>query len=140
MRSIFHPSLRSAARVVLVPLLAGVLGGCALFQSDEPAPTAKKSWSLWPWGGSQGGGDATPYIEYQRTRSQGAEPTYTLIARNTHMKKTIVGQMRTTMQTSPGDLKVDSQSFTLAPNEPKQLLIYPVRFPLTYEVSATFRD
>jgi hypothetical protein len=65
---------------------------------------------------------------------------YTLIARNTHLTKTIEGRMRTTMQPSPGDVKVDSQSFTLAPSEEKKLLVYPVRIPLTYEVTAFFRE
>ena len=93
-----------------------------------------------PWGGKSVGGDATSYIEYQRTRAEGqAEPMYMLLARNTHMTKTIEGQMRTTLQTSPGDMKMDSQTFTLAPNEQKRLLIYPTRFPLTYEVTASFR-
>jgi hypothetical protein len=136
MRPIFHRAI-PAACLALVPLLAAGLGGCSLLSSDEPAPSAKKGWSLWPLGG--GGGDAAPYIEYQRTRSKDKEPLYTLLARNTNPKQTIVGQMRTTMETAPGDLKVDSQSFVLAPNEVKQLLVYPVRFPLTYEVSATFR-
>lgn len=65
---------------------------------------------------------------------------YTLSARNTNLRKTIEGQMRTTMQTGPGDLKVDSQSFTLAPSEEKKLLVYPARMPLTYEVTAFFRE
>lgn len=94
-----------------------------------------------PWGGKSVGGDATAYIEYQRTHSQGeGEQMYTLIARNTHPTKTIEGQMRTTLQTSPGDMKMDSQSFTLAPNEQRRLLVYPTRFPLTYEVTASFRE
>ena len=116
------------------------LGGCSLFQSESSSAPDKNGWSLLPWGGKSKGGDATANIEYQRTRSQGEDPLYTLIARNTHLTKTIEGQMRTTMQISPSDMKMDSQSFTLAPNEQKKLLIYPARFPLTYEVSASFRD
>jgi hypothetical protein len=135
-----HRRFTVLARLALVPLVVAAFGSCSLFQSDETPRQAKQGWSLWPWGGSKGGGDATGYIEYQRTRSGDREPVYTLLARNTHPKKTIVGQMRTTMQTAPGDMKVDSQSFTLAPNELKQLLVYPARFPLTYEVDATFRD
>jgi hypothetical protein len=111
-----------------------------MFQSSD-APSEKRGWtSMLPWGGKSVGGDATPYIEYQRTRSEGqAEPLYTLLARNTHMTKTIEGQMRTTLETSPGDRKMDSQAFTLAPNEQRRMLVYPTRFPLTYEVTASFR-
>jgi len=65
---------------------------------------------------------------------------FTLTARNTHLTKAIEGQMRTTMQPTAGDLKVDNQSFTLAPSEEKKLLIYPARIPLTYEVTAFFRE
>ncbi len=93
-----------------------------------------------PWGGTGRVTDATPYIEYQRTRSHENEPLFTLLARNTHPTKTIEGQMRTSMQIGPGDLKVDSQAFTLGPNEQKRLLVYPTRFPLTYEVTASFRE
>jgi len=138
MRPIFLSSI-PAARLALILLLAAVFGGCSLFRSEEPPRSAKKGWSLWPFGGSQVT-DATPSIEYQRTRSKDAEPLYTLAARNTHPTKTIEGQMRTTMQTSPGDMKMDNQSFTLAPNEQKKLLVYPARLALTYEVTANFRE
>lgn len=65
---------------------------------------------------------------------------YSLIARNTHLTRTIEGQMRTTVQPKPGDLKMDSQSFTLGPSEEKKLLTYPARLPLSYEVTAFFRE
>jgi hypothetical protein len=128
--------LRPAAVGSLLLILAATLAGCSMFRSE---PSTKKGWSIWPWKGSAGQ-DATRYIEYQRTRSEGGQATYTLVARNTHPKRTIEGQMRTTMQLSPSDMKVDSQSFVLGPNEPKKLLIYPVKYQLTYEVSAVFRD
>jgi len=128
--------VRSAAAGSLLLILATALGGCSMFSSE---PSTKKGWSVWPWK-APSGQDATRYIEYQRTRSEGASGTYTLVARNTHPKRTIEGQMRTTMQISPSDMKVDSQSFVLGPNEPKKLLIYPVKYQLTYEVTAVFRD
>lgn len=101
--------------------------------------SSRKSSSIWPFKGGAGQ-DATAYIEYQRSRSEGSDATYTLVARNTHPKRTIEGQMRTSMQISPSDMKVDSQSFVLGPNEPKKLLIYPTKYQLTYEVTAVFRD
>jgi hypothetical protein len=136
MRPISRPFVLS----VLCLVLGWGLSGCSSSQSESSSAPAKKGWSILPWGGTAKGGDATANIEYQRTRSEGAEPLYTLIARNTHGSKSIEGQMRTTMQVSPSDMKMDSQSFTLAPNEQKKLLVYPARFPLTYEVTASFRD
>ena len=132
----------STVRFTLALALAITLCGCSLFHSDEPAPAKKKSgWtSLLPWGGKAVGGDGTPYLEYQRTRSKESETLYTLLVRNTHPSRTIQGNMRTTMETAPGDLKVDSQSFTLGPNEQKRLLVYPTRFQLTYEVTASFQE
>lgn len=148
MRPPFRCSVRPVVHLSLALGLAALLGGCSLFHSEAPpasaetasVPAKKKGWSILPWGGTTKPSDATPYIEYQRTHSDGDEPMYNLLARNTHPTKTIEGHMRTTMQTTPGDMKIDSQSFTLAPNEQKKLLIYPVRFPLTYEVSASFRE
>lgn len=140
MRLSFRPSLPAAIRFVALLGLSATLGGCALFHSDATADKPeKKGWSLLPWGGKATGGDATPNIEYQRTKTDGSEPMYTLLARNTHLSKTIEGQMRTTMQTTPNDVKMDTQTFTLAPSEQKKLLIYPARFPLTYEVTASFK-
>ncbi len=139
MSLLFRYSAPSFLRFVVLIVCVVGLGGCSMFRSPDQ-PVEKKGWtSMLPWGGKSTGGDATPYIEYQRTRSEGGEPMYTLLARNTHMTKTIEGQMRTTLQTAPGDMKMDSQTFTLAPNEQKRLLVYPARFPLTYEVTASFR-
>ena len=135
-----RPITRHFVLCALCLVLGLGLNGCSLFQSESSSAPAKKGWSILPWGGKSTGGDATANIEYQRTRSQGDDPLYTLVARNTHGTKTIEGQMRTTMQISPSDMKMDSQSFTLAPNEQKKLLVYPARFPLTYEVTASFRD
>lgn len=142
MFSTFHSFSRVPVRTFLMVGLVAVFGGCSLFHSDDSAAPEKKNkgWSILPWGGKATGGDATGNIEYQRTKSDGAEPFYTLTARNTHMTRSIEGQMRTTMQTTPNDVKMDSQSFTLGPNEVKKLLIYPARFPLTYEVTASFKD
>ena len=148
MRLNLRPSALPAARFALVAftILSGLslLGGCSLFHADDApvsAAPAKKGWtSILPWGGTSGGGDATPYIEYHRTRTNEGVPMYTLTAHNSHLTKTIQGQMRTSMETGPGDMKVDSQSFTLTPNEEKKLLVYPARFPLTYEVTASFRE
>lgn len=130
-----------AVWLALILAMAGVLSACSSSKGTA-APEKKKGWtSLLPWGGKAVGGDATPYIEYQRTKMEGkTEPLYTLFARNTHMTKTIAGSMRTTLETAPGDMKMDSQEFTLAPNELKRLLVYPARFPLTYEVTASFQD
>jgi hypothetical protein len=125
-------------------MMTVTLSGCSMFGSAEGTASAEKKtgWmSLLPWGGKAVGGDATPYLEYQRTKAEGkAEPLYTLFVRNTHMNKTIEGQMRTTLETAPGDMKMDSQDFLLAPNEQKRLLVYPARFPLSYEVTASFRE
>ena len=113
-----------------------------MFGSGDPAPQKKKKGGIWPFGErSTKGVDATSYIEYQRSRStEGTETLYTLTARNTNLSKTIEGTMRTTMETGPGDMKMDTQSFTLGPAEQKKLLVYPTRFAPTYEVTATFRD
>lgn len=142
MLSISRSFFPIAARVALTVGVAAAFGGCSLFHSDDAAAPEKKKkgWSILPWGGKATGGDATGYIEYQRSKSDGSEPLYTLTARNTHMTRSIEGQMRTTMQTTPNDMKMDNQSFTLGPNEVKKLLIYPARFPLTYEVTASFKD
>lgn len=131
---VFLPS--PVARFAFPLLAAALLVGCA---SDETASSGGGGWSLWPWDVSKAA-DATANIEYQRTRTEGKEPMYNLIVRNTHLTKTIEGRMETTMQPRPGDVKVDSQSFTLSPSEEKKLLTYPVRMPLTYEVTAFFRE
>jgi len=127
------------SRLLAILLLAAALGGCSLFHSDDAGAPKKRGWMSLPFGGSSKVTDATPYLEYQRKQSNEGEAMLTLYVRNTHATKTIDGQMRTTMTTGPGDMKVDSQTFTLGPNEQKRLLIYPARFPLTYEVTASFR-
>jgi hypothetical protein len=131
-------------RLAFLWCFAALLSGCSTSGSSGGASASekKKGWtSLLPWGGKAVGGDATPYLEYQRTREEGkTEPLYTLFVRNTHMTGTIEGEMRTTLETGPGDMKMDNQAFTLAPNEQKRLLVYPSRFPLTYEVTASFRE
>jgi hypothetical protein len=133
-----RPLLPLTARLALAAALAIGWSACSWLHTDTPAVSeGGTTRSFWPFEGSN---DATPYLEYRRTRSHGAEPLLTLTARNTHMKKTIEGQMRTTMQISPSDMKMDSQSFTLAPNEQKTLLVYPERFHLTYEVTANFKE
>ena len=120
--------------------MAASLGACSFFHSDDSDGPKKHGWMSLPFGGSSKVTDATPYLEYQRKQSnEGGEAVLTLFVRNTHSSKTIDGQMRTTMTIGPGDMKVDSQNFTLGPNEQKRLLIYPARFPLTYEVTAAFR-
>lgn len=129
----FLPAL--AVRFAFPMLASMLLVGCA---SDDTA-SSERGWSLWPWDVSKAA-DATANIEYQRTRTEGKEPMYNLIVRNTHLTKTIEGRMETTVQPRPGDVKVDRQSFTLSPSEEKKLLTYPVRMPLSYEVTAFFRE
>lgn len=131
------------ARLALALLLAGACGGCASSHSEAPAKPQKRAWyspaNLWPWRGSTKPQDATAHLEYHRTRSEKEGGLYTLTARNSHPTKTVVGQMRTTMETAPNQLTLDAQSFTLGPNEEKRLLVYPSRFRLSYEVTAVFR-
>jgi hypothetical protein len=124
-------------RPLLLLLLAASLGGCSLFHSEEPAK--KKGFSLWPFGAEEST-DATPYLEYRRTLGKGEAPLYTLTARNAHISRKIVGQVRTTLETESNETKVESESFTLAPNEEKQILVYPANKRVTYEVTAFFQD
>jgi hypothetical protein len=134
------------ARSSFVLLSAALLlCGCSLFHHDAPVTgggtpvPAKKSFSLWPLGHS-GPEDATGYLEYQRTRSGTDKANYTLVARNTHLTKTIEGDIRTTVETAVNETKVDTEHFTLAPNESKKLLTFPEHTHLTYEVSAFFKE
>jgi hypothetical protein len=132
------------ARSLFVLLLAVALSGCSLFHHDDPAPssgttTTKKGHSIWPLG-QRGPVDATAFLEYQRTRSESDKANYTLLARNTHLTKTIEGDIRTTLETAANETKVDTEHFTLAPNETKKLLIFPQDTHLTYEVSAFFKE
>jgi hypothetical protein len=123
--------------------LAVVLSGCSLFHSDEAAqaqsdPPKKKS-SFWPLG-NQSPQDATPYLEYQRSHTEADKSQYVLFVRNTHANEAIVGDIRTTIEMGPGDSKVDTTHFTLAPNETKKLLVFPKTTQLSYEVTAVFKE
>jgi hypothetical protein len=91
-------------------------------------------------GRKRGPVDATPYLEYQRVRSESDKTSYNLFARNTHVSKTIEGDIRTTLETGPNETKVDSEHFILAPQETKKLAVYPDNVHLTYEVSAFFKE
>ena len=102
-------------------------------------PPAKKGFSLWP-SGHRGPVDATGFLEYQRTRSESNRANYTLVVRNTHLTKTIDGDIRTTVETAVNETKVDTEHFTLAPNETKRLIVYPESTHLTYEVTAYFKE
>jgi hypothetical protein len=132
------------ARSLPILLLVVCLTGCSLFHHDDPAPTSgttkpKKGFSMWPLGQS-GPVDATASLEYQRTRSESDKGSYTLFARNTHLTKTIEGDIRTTVETANNGTKVDTEHFTLGPNETKKLLTFPQDTHLTYEVSAFFKE
>jgi hypothetical protein len=140
MFSTFRSFLFRSMGLASLLIVAASFSACSLFQSDDSDGSKKHGWMSLPFGGSSKVTDATPYLEYQRKQSnEGGEAMLTLFVRNTHSSKTIDGQMRTTMTINPGDMKVDSQNFTLGPNEQKRLLIYPARYPLTYEVTAAFR-
>jgi len=84
--------------------------------------------------------DATSFLEYQRVRSDTDKGSYILIARNTHLTKSVEGDIRTTMETAPGETKSDTTHFTLAPQETKKLVVFPEHTILTYEVSAFFKQ
>jgi hypothetical protein len=135
------------ARSLSLLTIIVLLSGCSMFHHDAPASndsaatatTTKKGFSLWPFGHS-GPVDATPYLEYQRVRSQSDKSTFNLFARNTHVSKTIEGDIRTTLETGPNETKVDTTHFTLAPQETKKLAVYPDNLHLTYEVSAFFKE
>jgi hypothetical protein len=60
--------------------------------------------------------------------------------RNTHSNKAVVGDIRMTIEIGPGESKVDTTHFTLAPNETKRLLVYPKTTQLSYEVTASFKE
>lgn len=107
-----------------------------MFGSGESG--GRKGISLWPFG-DKPGEDATAYLEYERTLEKGAKPTYTISARNTHAKRTIAGQIRTTTEGAAYATQVRSDSFTLLPNELKPVLTYPANTRVTYEVTATFQ-
>jgi hypothetical protein len=135
------------ARSLIILTITVFLGGCSMFHHDSAAPTEsattttteKKGFSLWPLG-HKGPADATPYLEYQRVRSESDKSSFNLFARNTHLSKTIEGDIRTTLETGPNETKVDSEHFTLAPQETKKLAVYPDNVHMTYEVSAFFKE
>lgn len=90
--------------------------------------------------GHRGPVDATPYLEYERVRSESDKTSFNLFARNTHLSKTIEGDIRTTLETGPNETKVDTTHFTLGPQETKKLAVYPDSVHMTYEVSAFFKE
>jgi hypothetical protein len=63
-----------------------------------------------------------------------------LVVRNTHPSKTVEGDVRTTIETGPGQSKVDNMHFSLGPSDSAKLLVYPASTQLTYEVSAVFKE
>jgi hypothetical protein len=123
-------------RLLIALILAAALSGCSMLSSD--ASGQKKGFTLWPFG-EQSGEDATAYLEYQRTLEKGTKPSYTVSARNTHVSRTISGQLRTTTEGSAYATQIHSESFTLLPNEQKPVLTYPANTRVTYEVTATFQ-
>ncbi len=92
-----------------------------------------------PWGGSRAE-DAIPHLEYRKAREEGERRVYSLSARNTHPTKTIVGEVRMTLETAARETKVLSKTFTLAPNETEKLIVYPEACRLSYEVTAAFKE
>jgi hypothetical protein len=135
-----------SARSLSVLILAGVLTGCSFFHHDPAAPAStlatpapKKGFSLWP-GKNRGPVDATPFIEYQRVRSETDKSSFILLARNTHESKTIEGDIRTTVDAGQNDSRMETSHFVLAPQETKKLSAYPDQSKMTYEVSAFFKE
>jgi hypothetical protein len=131
------------ARPSVTLLLVVLLGGCSLFHKDDSGPagpqTVKKKSSWWPL--AKGGPkDATPYLEYRRTRSDDDKSMYALFVRNTSPTKGVEGEIRTTIETAANETTVDTSHFSLGPNETKRLLVYPDKFHLTYEVTAFFKE
>ncbi len=119
------------------------LSGCSMFQSDAPAPAqpAPKKKSAWWWPlGSHGPRDATAYLEYQRKHSESDKSLVALYVRNTHPTKAIEGDVRTTIETGPGESKVDNTHFSLGPSDSKKIFVYPATTQMSYEVSAFFKE
>lgn len=133
------------ARPFVTLLLVVLLSGCSLFHKDESATaatgpqTVKKKSSWWPLANG-GPKDATPYLEYRRTRSDDDKGMYALFVRNTSPTKGVEGEIRTTIETGDNQTTVDTSHFSLGPNETKRLLVYPDKFHLTYEVTAFFKE
>lgn len=105
--------------------------------TDTAAPKKKFSW--WPLG-IHGPQDATEYLEYQRVHSEKDKALTALFIRNTHLNKSIEGDIRTTIETGSNESKVDNMHFSLGPNETKKVLVYPTSTRLSYEVSAFFKQ
>jgi hypothetical protein len=101
--------------------------------------TPKKKFSVWPLGNS-GPQDATEYLEYQRVHSEKDKSLTALLVRNTHLTKTIEGDVRTTIETGTNESKIDTTHFTLGPSDSKKLLVYPSSTKLSYEVTAFFKQ
>jgi len=140
----FSSGMAMIARYFSLLLFVVLLSGCSLFHHDPPTssfgtPAPKKGFSLWPLG-KHGPVDATPYLEYRRVPSEAEKGSFMLLARNTHVSKSIEGDIRTTMETGPNQSKVDTTHFTLGPQETKKLVVFPEHTTLTYEVSAFFKE
>jgi hypothetical protein len=133
----------SALRYIALLLLALALGGCSLFAPDTPAqsqqPPPKKNSAWWKLG-SHGPQDATAYLEYQRMHSETDKALVALVVRNTHLTKSIEGDIRTTIETGSNESKVDNIHFSLSPNDSKKMLVYPASIHMTYEVNAFFKE
>jgi len=112
----------------------------ASMQLQEPPPPPSQKKSAWWKLGNRGPQDATAYLEYQRIHSETDKTLVALVVRNTHLNKSIVGDMRTTIETGPNESKVDNIHFSLAPNDSKKLLVYPASIHMTYEVTAFFKE
>ncbi|MEI9892615.1 MAG: hypothetical protein WDN28_01510 [Chthoniobacter sp.] len=131
------PALRYTALLLFV-----VLSGCSLFESEgtvQEAPPKKKSSAWWKLG-NHGPQDATAYLEYQRIHSETDKALVALVVRNTHLNKSIEGDLRTTIETGTNESKVDTIHFSLGPNDSKKMLVYPANIHLTYEVTAFFKE
>ncbi|MEP6672715.1 MAG: hypothetical protein ABJF10_26360 [Chthoniobacter sp.] len=134
----------SALRYTALLLLLA-LSGCSMFESEasmqlhEPPPPKKKDSAWWKLGNS-GPQDATASLEYQRMHSETDKSLVALVVRNTHLNKTIEGDMRTTIETGSNESKVDTIHFVLAPNDSKKVLVYPASIHMTYEVTAFFKE
>jgi hypothetical protein len=125
------------SRTCLILLLPALLTACSTAPKTGASPR-KHAWYM-PWGGGRVE-DATPYLEYRKTREEGGRKAYALSVRNTHPTNVIVGEARMTLETGARESRVISQSFTLTPSETQKLLVYPEGSHLTYEVTAAFRE
>lgn len=129
-------------RSISLLLAAVAFSGCSFFHHEDtaegtPAPKKKSSILSFVRGGPR---DATPYLEYQRMHSETDKSLVALVIRNTHPKKTIEGDVRTTIETGPNESKVDTTHFALGPSDSKKLLVFPSNVHLSYEVTAVFKE